>query len=366
MGPDGRGGPAAPGIPPPREAIPAGSREPSARTPLSARPLIVALQVTVTVGILVWVVAAWGPAPFIAATRVLTWPAVVAGLVLGALGILLQAHRWRLVAAAQGLRVSTSAAVARCWQAAFLNAVLPGGLAGDAVRAVEQPSRRADASSRPLRETLKRSVGAVAAERLAGTTVVLLAATVTLAPVHLGAALLCLAIAASTAAVASPWLRRLPRRTLGLVILLSVAGWAVFAAIFVVALLTVAPAVPLAQAPALAAISLAGMSVPLNVAGWGPREGAAALGFTLLGHPPAQGVAVSVAYGLLALVSVLPGAVVLLTRTLRSGRPHPARTSRTGPEDGPTIHPVAAAPSPQPAPSDHHRPRHAHRATQER
>lgn len=335
----------------------AGVRSGRLRRP-GARALIVTLQVAVTAAILVWVVLVWGPAPFVAATRVLTWPAVAAGVALGALGILLQARRWQLVATAQGLHVDTPSAVGRCWQAGFLNAVLPGGLAGDAVRAVEQPAPRS-AAPRPRRDTLRRSVGAVTAERLAGTTVVFLAAAVALLGASPGTGLLCLTVAAVTGSLAWPWLRRLPRRTLGLVALLSVTGWSVFAAMFVVALLTVAPAVPLTEAPALAAIALAGMSVPLNVAGWGPREGAAALGFTLLGHPPALGVAVSVAYGLLGLVSVLPGAVVLLTRTLRSGRPRR--------DDGfPTRSTVAAAAAARPASSEHHRPRQAPRAAQEK
>ncbi|GGC87037.1 hypothetical protein GCM10011512_12450 [Tersicoccus solisilvae] len=308
------------------------------------------LQVGVTVGILVWVVIVWGPAPFAAATRVLTVPAAVAGLLLGAFGVLLQAGRWRLVARTRGLSITPGAAVSRCWQAAFLNAVLPGGLAGDALRAVEQPRAGTDSPG----ATLKRSAGTVTAERLAGTTVVFTAAGIALLALQPAVGLLSLAVAAVCAAVAWPWLRWLTRGDLARVAGLSVAGWAVFAAMFVVALLVVAPDVPLGQAPALAAISLAGMSVPLNVAGWGPREGTAALGFLLVGQPPGLGVAVSVAYGLLALVSVLPGGLVLLARTLRRDRLRPSGD----PDD--------AGHRPPRPPSDHPRSRHARRAAQER
>jgi glycosyltransferase 2 family protein len=67
------------------------------------------------------------------------------------------------------------------------------------------------------------------------------------------------------------------------------------------------------------------MAVPVNFGGWGPREAAGALAATLVGVPPAVGVAVSVGYGLLATVSVLPGFLVLVvevgpTRARRGGQ----------------------------------------------
>jgi len=57
---------------------------------------------------------------------------------------------------------------------------------------------------------------------------------------------------------------------------------------------------------------LLAMAIPLSVAGWGVREGAAALVWLLAGLPPAEGVAISVVYGVVVLVSSLPGAAVLL------------------------------------------------------
>lgn len=280
----------------------------------SRRSLVLTLlQVAVTAGILVCILTVWGPAPFAAAVGVLTWWSIAGALILGAIGVLVQAQRWRLVARGQGIELGLRVAVERCWQAAFINAVLPGGLAGDAVRAIEE---RAGGGLRGG-DLLKRSVGAVSAERLAGTSVVFVAAGVALLGLRPGAGALALAVAAAAAAASWPWLRRLSARELGWVSVLSVAGWAAFATLFLLAGLAVAPALPVVEIPILAAITLAGMSIPLNVAGWGPREGAAALGFVLLGHGAALGVGVSIGYGLLALVSVLPGGLVLLLRTLR-------------------------------------------------
>jgi hypothetical protein len=53
-------------------------------------------------------------------------------------------------------------------------------------------------------------------------------------------------------------------------------------------------------------------ALPLNVAGWGPREGAAAWAFAAAGLGAATGTTVAVAYGVLAFIGTLPGAVLLL------------------------------------------------------
>jgi hypothetical protein len=53
-------------------------------------------------------------------------------------------------------------------------------------------------------------------------------------------------------------------------------------------------------------------AVPLNLAGWGPREGTAAWAFAAAGLGASQGLAVAVAYGAIVFVATLPGAVLLL------------------------------------------------------
>jgi hypothetical protein len=59
------------------------------------------------------------------------------------------------------------------------------------------------------------------------------------------------------------------------------------------------------------------MGVPANVAGFGPREGAAAWAFGAAGLSAGQGVAIAVLYGALVVAASLPGAAVLLVRRLR-------------------------------------------------
>jgi hypothetical protein len=73
------------------------------------------------------------------------------------------------------------------------------------------------------------------------------------------------------------------------------------------------PAGPTTLVP-LAAVVLAAAAVPANLAGWGPREGVAAWSFAMAGLGADAGVTTSVAFGVLALVGTLPGALLLLAR----------------------------------------------------
>lgn len=122
--------------------------------------------------------------------------------------------------------------------------------------------------------------------------------------------------------VAWPSLRRIPVHARWGVLGLACTGWFVFATLFLVAARSDTAEQAerlLAQAGvfelfALTAVTLAGMSIPLSWGGWGPREGAAALVFPLFGSTADAGVAVAFSYGFLALISVLPGAVILIAR----------------------------------------------------
>ena len=78
----------------------------------------------------------------------------------------------------------------------------------------------------------------------------------------------------------------------------------------------------------LALVVLMAAAIPLNVAGWGPREGAAAWVFSTTQWGAGAGAAVAAAFGVLTLVAVLPGAVVLF-----AGRwqPRPRATQPAAP-----------------------------------
>jgi hypothetical protein len=62
----------------------------------------------------------------------------------------------------------------------------------------------------------------------------------------------------------------------------------------------------------LGLLILLAMGLPVNVGGWGPREGAAAWAFGAAGLSADLGVSTAVAYGVLVLAASLPGAAMLL------------------------------------------------------
>ncbi len=99
------------------------------------------------------------------------------------------------------------------------------------------------------------------------------------------------------------------------------------ATVFAVALRATGAYVPAGRVLPLALVVLLAAAVPMNIAGWGPREGAAAWAFGAAGLSAAQGVTVAVVYGVLALVATLPGAVLLLADRRGDWWPRPVAPS---------------------------------------
>ena len=93
--------------------------------------------------------------------------------------------------------------------------------------------------------------------------------------------------------------------------------------VFVVAARTAGVTAPLPELVPLALVVLLASAVPLNIAGWGPREGAAAWVFGAAGLGAARASTVAVVYGVMALVATLPGAVAARTPRLRRASPAP-------------------------------------------
>jgi glycosyltransferase 2 family protein len=262
-----------------------------------------------------------GSRPFLAAVHAVSAPAVLVALAIGAVTTVFSAWRWSVVAGGLGIHLPLRSAVGAYYRSLFLNGVLPGGVLGDLHRAVRHGR---DVGSVQL------AVKAVVVERAAGQVVL---AGVTLGgwaclvaslgrasvAVAVGVAAVVLAAVGVAAVVLAPVvlaavglgrpltpLRRAPVLAASAVV---VSG---HVATFVVAAGAAGVAVPLARLLPLSLLTLLAMSVPLNVGGWGPREGVAAWTFGAAGLGSAQGLTIAVLYGLLTLVASLPGAVVLL------------------------------------------------------
>ena len=305
--------------------------------------------------VLVWRL---GTGPFLDGVRSIDGWSLAAAAGIAVLTTVCCAWRWSLVARGLGVGVPLTAAVAAYYRSQFLNSTLPGGVLGDVHRAVRHGRDAGD---------LGRGLRAVAWERTAGQLVQIGLAVVVLlvlpSPVRssmpLVAAVVAVVLAAGVLAGVlltwalprggpSRWARTLraavgdirqgllARRAWPGILLASTVVVAGHLATFLIAARTAGSTASPVQLVPLALLVLLAMGIPLNVGGWGPREGVAAWAFGLAGLGAAQGVATAVVYGVLALVASLPGAVLLVAGWLRR------EVRAQGPADPPRS-PVPAA-----------------------
>jgi glycosyltransferase 2 family protein len=307
-----------------------------------ARPLVGALVLAALVVVL-------GTGPFLDAVRATDVRALAAGAVIALLTTLCGAWRWRLVAHRLGADLTLTSALASCYRAQFLNATLPGGVLGDVGRGVQHGRTGGDVG---------RGLRGVAWERTTGQVVLAVLAAVALVvarPFDLprlggtSAAVVVAVLVAAGAAVAVAGRMRGHRATrwwdtvaadlralghgpapVGIVVA-SVAAVAGHVAVFVLAARTVGVRTPVLELLPLALVVLVVSAVPLNLAGWGPREGAAAWVFAAAGLGAATGLATAVAFGAIAFVGTLPGAALLLAGRLRRQRPVEPAPALVGP-----------------------------------
>jgi glycosyltransferase 2 family protein len=132
----------------------------------------------------------------------------------------------------------------------------------------------------------------------------------------------------------------LDRRTAPCLALASCASTAAHLALFLVAVRTVGvDASPTVLVPT-GLIVLVVSSVPVSIAGWGPREGVAAWVFGFAGLGAGAGLTVSVVYGVLVTLATLPGAAVLLSEALRRRLGGPPDGSRERMQPQPVLEEV--------------------------
>ena len=305
-----------------------------ARAILASPRVRVWARIAVGGGILAAVALAVGAEPFLRGLTAVSVPDVAAALLLTAVATMAAAWRWRVLAGRLGLTLGSRGAIAAYYRSQFLNTILPGGVVGDVHRAVahgREQGRVAQASR------------AVAAERTAGQAVQLLLAAVVLAVLGMsayapavGTALLVVVVACAALAIAATTSRRARAaigrelaalrqafgtvRTVLAVVALSIVVALCHVATFVIACIAVGVAASPARLAAGALLVMLAGSIPLNLGGWGPREGVAAWAFAAAGIGAGTGVAASTAFGVLAMIAVLPGALVVAASALRRRR----------------------------------------------
>lgn len=301
-----------------------------------------------------------GAGPFQAGLQAVNGWALVAVALLTALATVGAACRWVLLARAFGVALPFPWAFAAYYRSQFLNSVLPGGVAGDVHRAWRHGTDVDD---------IGLAARAVAWERVIGQLVQVAATAVALSvlpsPFRSGArvtagTLIGLALVTWVGLrfvqvdVSSGRLGRFAfagRRDV-IRALRASASWPAMTgtsllvmaghlAAFLVAARAAGVHASLSTLLALGLLAMLAMSVPLNVAGWGPREGVMAWGFGVAGLGVAHGVTVATTYGILALAATLPGAVVLVLGWLHVSMP----TEQPGPAAAREAGPAAHAPS---------------------
>ena len=241
----------------------------------------------------------------------------------------LLAFRWRFTAGRLGLDLSFGTALREYYLATFLNQVLPGGIMGDVSRAWRHgraaPERRIGPAARAV--ILERASGQVVMGGVAALSFAILPLTFGAVPATLTLAVCGVGGAGLAALLAFGWRPRagplatfrrevhtalLARDALPVQLLSSTLVVGTYLATYVVAARAVGVSTPLWTLLPLVAPVLLSMLVPATVAGWGVREATAAALWGAVGLTMVDGVAISAAYGILVLLSSLPGAVVLL------------------------------------------------------
>ncbi len=263
-------------------------------------------------------------------------PMLVVAMAISVLQVLVSAWRWRYTAGRLAIKLPFGVAVREYYLATFLNQVLPGGVLGDVNRAWRHSL---DSGARLA------ALHAVMIERLSGQVAMIFIALglggwlalhqqrIAGAATELGGGALAAVIAVIVLLVLSALLRAKAKGYVHALrrdirkallswptILVQLSSSAVVVATYlgVFAVLALGAGywtepVEVVTLMALCSLLLLAMAVPVSVAGWGVREGVAALLWPLAGLPPEQGVALSVGYGLAVLVSSLPGVLFLLS-----------------------------------------------------
>jgi len=260
------------------------------------------------------------------------WVALALGL--SVIQVVALAWRWRFTAGHLKVALSFGEAWREYYLSIFLNQVLPGGVMGDVSRAWRQARARARSDVGGASGPAAR---AVIFERLSAqavmTTVALVSllvlpaavgrrsgpmvfATVAAASVIVGVVLIWGRRQFSAASPTGRVLAELASAHLSpsvFAVQLSSGLFIVgtYLATYIAAARAVGVETPFLVILPLVAPVLMTMLIPVTVAGWGLRESAAALLWGAVGLTAADGITISVAYGVIVLVGSLPGAAVL-------------------------------------------------------
>ncbi|WP_239545915.1 lysylphosphatidylglycerol synthase transmembrane domain-containing protein [Nocardioides nitrophenolicus] len=279
---------------------------------IDRRALAARIRLVAAVAILVVLAARLGARPFLDGLAHTDPRGLAVALVVTAATTACCARRWSLLTTGLGVPVPFRDAYRSCYRAQLVNATLPGGVLGDLHRGYRR-GRQAGALGRGLRSVVwDRASGQVVQAGLVVAVVPLLPGAVR--GWVLGVLGVLVALGVLALATAAPLRREAAAALDGVwpeVLLLSALAAGGHVLVFLVAARTVGVEVGTGPLVALALLVLLASAIPASVAGWGPREGAAAWVFGATGLGAASGVEVAVVYGVMSLVATLPGLLTL-------------------------------------------------------
>lgn len=253
------------------------------------------------------------------------------GLALVQLQIMLSALRWRFTASRLGQRIELNRAIGEYYVASLLNQGLPGGMAGDAIRAWRMRTAGQGGWKLPAK--------AVVFERLSGQAAFFLLAACGLIawpllidtpepiglhpilPITLAFAVIALIglVLAMRSGIFSRFKNLMPELKQAFVdnrawvvqTGLSLAVLATYIAVFFLASSAVGAPLPFVAVLTAIPLALLAMLIPAGFGGWGTREAAAMALWPFLGATSADGLAASLLYGTLSLAGAAPGILIL-------------------------------------------------------
>ena len=271
---------------------------------------------TLLVGGLIW---AFGTADIGArlARAEAGWVALAVGMLWGQ--TVLMALRWRLVARCLGLRFGAIRAIREYFLGQVVNLTVPGGVLGDAARALRS---RGETGWKPAAQAVvvERAAGqaGLLAVGIAGLALMLAApGTLDWPPgllrglwvaLAIGVPLTCAALLVLRGGPVAALVRRcLPTgRVAATHALLSLGAALLNVGAFAACARATGTDLGVQATLLLVPLILTAMLIPLSVAGWGWREGAAAVLFPVAGAAPQAGIAAGIVFGAAMLLSVLP------------------------------------------------------------
>ncbi len=308
---------------------------------MSSHLLRVSIRLTVSVGLLFYLTWVFEAETILSRVRGMRAGWVVAALAVSVVQVIVSAWRWRYTARILGVPLPLPQAIREYYLSTFITQVMPGGVTGDVARAWRHAHRKRDTPA-----SVGPAIRAVVIERASGQIVMTLVAIASLFTIGIARGsspmglVMALGVMTGSVSMAIRWVRRHPsartsvwgglwnesrealfsRTAFPRQVISSVVVVTSYVVVYLLAARAVGVDTPVVRLLPLVAPVLVTILVPVTVAGWGAREAGAAVVWQIVGLNSEDGIVISVSYGVLVLLSSLPGGLIVAGDLLRGQR----------------------------------------------